>query len=393
MICRIITTKEKILKHQSGKIIAEVFFILKNIAVFFGGKSVERDVSVITGVMASNCIDKEKYNAIPVYVTEDGAWYTGQALFDLDEYKNLDFKKLKQVTFVSGSNKLFVLKNKRVKPFCSIYCALNCMHGGVGENGSLSGVFNALDLPSASPDVLSSSVSMDKAFTKTVMKGLGVKTLPYKKITENDIDALDISPLTFPVIVKPNGLGSSVGVTVVKDQTSLKSAVEFALRYDATVIIEPFLQGVTEINCAGFLAPDDQVEISLCERPVSRGDILSFSDKYQGGKRQFPADIDEKIAKKIQSVTKKVYQALNFNGVIRIDYFVQGGTVYLNEINSVPGSLANYLFGESMADFTRLINQLIETGVSKNSKRQTLNTKFNSGILTGLSPKGSKRLH
>ena len=122
-------------------------------------------------------------------------------------------------------------------------------------------------------------------------------------------------------------------------------------------------------------------------------DVLSFSDKYQGGKRQFPADIDEKIAKKIQSVTKKVYQALNFNGVIRIDYFVQGGTVYLNEINSVPGSLANYLFGESMADFTRLINQLIETGVSKNSKRQTLNTKFNSGILTGLSPKGSKRLH
>ena len=369
------------------------FFILKNIAVFFGGNSVERDVSIITGVMASNSIDKERYNAIPVYVSEDGTWYTGQTLFDLDEYKNLDFKKLKKVTFVWGSNKLYVVNNKRLKPFCSIYCALNCMHGGAGENGALSGVFSTLDLPSASPDVLPCAVSMDKAFTKTVMKGLGVKTLPYKKVTEKDGEDIDVAPLTFPVIVKPNTLGSSVGVNVVKDQTALKGALLYAFRYDDTVIIEPYLQGATEINCAGYLKNDDVVQISLCERPFARGDVLSFNDKYQGGKRQFPADIEPKIAKKIQTVTEKVYQALGFNGVIRVDYFVKDGTVYLNEINSIPGSLAHYLFGENMKDFTKLINELIAVGVSKNSKKQTLNRKFSSGILTGLTPKGAKRLH
>ena len=148
---------------------------MKNAVVFFGGKSVEHDVSVITGVMTANSIDKTKYNAVPVYVSKSSEWYSGESLLDLDGYKNIDFNKLQRVTFLTGDNRLHIVKGKKLKELCAVAVGINCMHGGIGEDGSLSGLLNFCGVPLASPSLLSASVSMDKNFTKTALKGFGVK--------------------------------------------------------------------------------------------------------------------------------------------------------------------------------------------------------------------------
>ncbi len=354
---------------------------MKNVAVFFGGQSVEHDVSVITGALTTNSIDKNLYNAVPVYVDKDGIWYTGEILKDVDEYKNLDYKKLTEVAFRTGSNVLYKIKGKKIKPLYSISVAINCMHGERGEDGCLAGILKSLNIPLASPDITASSVCMDKSFTKTVMKGLRIKTLPSVTV-KNKLDQKEIfSKLKLPLLVKPNSLGSSIGLTRVDDKEELASAVALAKRFGEQVIIEPCLRNFIEINCAAYRNENDQIIVSECERPVGKDGILSFDDKYKSGKRIFPADIDKDISDNIKKTTKKVYAELNAEGVIRIDYFVCGSEVYLNEVNTVPGSLAFYLFGDTLKSFTELLNELLRVAIKRGNERATVQKTFSTGIL------------
>ena len=186
---------------------------MKNILVFYGGISCEHDVSVVTGVLTLNSLDKEKYNPIPVYVTKNGEWLSGSELFDVAFYKHNDFKKIKRVTLVSGEKSLY-LKGRRLKKLADIYCAINCMHGLNGEDGCLAGTLKLLGIPLASPDMFGSSFAIDKEFTKIVLKGLNVKSLPYVSVTKNeyvkDINSLITkihSSIDYPLILKPANLG------------------------------------------------------------------------------------------------------------------------------------------------------------------------------------------
>ncbi len=362
---------------------------MKNIAVFYGGVSVEHDVSVITGVMTVNSLDKKRFNAFPVYVDGNGEWFTGEILKDPDVYKNLNYKKLKRVTFVAGENALYVKNGKKLKLLCKVYCAINCLHGERGEDGSLVGIFNMCDIPCASPSIYSSAVAMDKTLTKAALKGVNVKTLPF--IVARSFDKPKTPDFGFPVVVKPVCGGSSIGVSVAETEEDLKRAVDYALKFGEKAVIEPCLKDFTEINCAAYKKAG-KIRVSACERPVGRTEILTFSDKYEGGKRVFPADIDPTFAAKIRSITEKVYKTFGFSGVIRIDYFLKDGKIYLNEINSVPGSLAYYLFSDSLSGFTVMLNELIETAISEFAERSELQRKFDSGILSFSGAKGSKRL-
>ena len=365
---------------------------MKNILVFFGGISVERDVSVITGVLTLNSIDKTKYNPVPIYVDQTGAWYTGEKLSDLDEYKNLDIKNLERVVLFSGDNNLYVLKKNKLKQKFPISCAVNCMHGERGENGSLSGLLALSNIPLASPNVLPSAISMDKAVSKIVLSGLSIASLPFITVeSATNIEKLKI-PFSFPVIVKPNDGGSSIGIARAKNRSELQDAVCFALRYSRKVIIEPMLSGFTEINCAGYKNKNGNVIVSPCEKPVGSGEILSFSDKYVSGKREFPAKLEINVRNKIQEYTKTIYKSLGFTGTVRIDFFVVDGEVLVNEINSVPGSLAFYLFTDTLKEFSALLSELITVAESDFSKDQTLIKKFSSKILSFGGGKGSKKL-
>ncbi len=362
---------------------------MKNIAVFYGGKSVEHDVSVITGVMTANSLDKEKFNAVPVYVAKNGGWYTGEILKDPDAYSSLSLNKLKKLTVVSGENALYEKKRGRLKLLCNVYCAINCMHGERGEDGSLAGVLNMCDIPCASPDITSSALAMDKAFTKAAMKGAGIKVLPFmicgggKRIEEPKFG--------YPVIVKPVKGGSSVGVGKAENREEFLKALSYALKFGDKAIAEPLLKGFTEINCAAY-KKNGEIKVSLCERPIGRTEILTFSDKYEGGKREFPAKIDFNVAAKIRTLTERAYRIFGFRGVIRIDYFVKDKTVYLNEINSVPGSLAYYLFYDTLSGFKTMLSEMIEEGVKEFSEHSTEVKEFDSGILSFCGAKGVKQL-
>lgn len=364
---------------------------MKSVAVFFGGQSVEHDISLITGVMTVNSIEKDKFNSIPILVDKEGVWYTGESLLDLDNYKKLDFSKLKRVTVINGDNTLYQIKGKKLLPIEKIFMAINCMHGENGEDGSLVGVLKMSGIAYCSPDMLASSISMDKNFTKLVMKGLNIPTVKGVLIKDfKDIDQV-IQKIGFPMIVKPNLLGSSIGVRRADDKNELIEAVNYALRYGESAIVEKCLENVTEINCAVYRDGQNLI-VSECEKPVMKGDFLTFNDKYKSGKRVFPADIDKKYSDKIKSITKKVYQNLNFNGVIRIDYFLCDGKVYLNEINSVPGSLSYYLFGDTLKSFSKMLTALILQGEKEYLQNCSFIREYNSGILMGFGAKGSKRL-
>lgn len=364
---------------------------MQNILVFFGGKSVEHDVSIITGVMALNTIKRSKYNAVPIYVDRQGKFYTGESLFDLSSYKNLNYKKLKEVTFKFGENKIYQIKGNKLKELFSVKCAINCMHGGLGEDGSFAGFINYLDIPFCSPNVLSSSVCMDKAFTKIMLKGLNVLALPYVLVSSTDGVEKKVKNLRYPLIVKPNKLGSSIGIQKVESEKDLFKAVASALKYGEKAIIEPCLTNFIEINCACYKDRLNKVIVSECEQPKGCEEVLSFSDKYEKGEREFPANIDEKLSNYIKKTTEKVYVALGLDGIIRVDYMIVDGKVYLNEINTVPGSLSYYLFCDTFSDFTDILQGLIEKAGFDKAKENSYNKNFNCNLLNCSGSKGAKR--
>ena len=364
---------------------------MRNIAVFFGGESVEHDISVITGVIVMNSIDKSGDVSIPVFVGRDGKWYTGQILKDIDFYKALDLKKLKRVSMVFGDNTLYYFRGKRLKEFCTLSSAINCMHGGVGEDGSMMGCLNVLGIPTASPNVLSSSAFMDKAMTKILLKGIKVDTLKCV-VLDNDKELENVEKAFFyPVIVKPISLGSSVGIKVARDRKELKDGVLFALRYANKVVVEPFLKNVMEINCAVY-KDRGGVVVSECERPIKKNTLLDFDDKYMAGDREFPAKIPDKIRDKIRKIAQKIYTCFDMQGIIRIDFMVDNEKVLVNEVNTVPGSLAYYLFADSSEEFSAILKRLTDLAITLQAKDKTLVKRFSSSVLNIKGAKGSKRL-
>ncbi len=365
---------------------------MKNIVVVFGGVSVEHDVSIITGVLTLNSLDREKFNPIPVYIDKEGRWWNGESLFDIDEYKKTDYKKLKRVTLTTGSNILYQIigekDNKKLKKIGAVSVAVNCLHGG-GEGGSLSGLMQNCFIPVASPDVLSSAVAMDKGATKIFLKGLNIPYVQYivcKSIPKTEC----YKKLNFPLIVKPISTGSSIGITTANDQKELNSAVSLALRYDNRVIVEEKLTGIMEINCGAYMDEEGEVVVSECEKPIGSSAILSFEDKYLSGDREFPANIDEDIANRIKKLTKKIYLALGFNGIIRIDFFVRGSEVLVNEINSVPGSLAYYLFSDTLKGYSKILTKIIRLAEINFARESSVIKEFSTNLLSISGTKGGK---
>lgn len=359
---------------------------MKNIAVFFGGTTVEHDVSVITGVLTLNSLNKSVYSPVPIYVHKDGTFYTGDELFDIENYKALNFKKLKKAAFFSGDRTVYSVKGKKIKPVCILAAAINCLHGERGEDGAISGLCGLSGIPLASPDILSSAVSMDKCATKIFLKGINVPTIQYVKI-EKAADVKSAEKLGFPLIIKPARSGSSFGIRKVVKKDDLYSAYAYALKFDDKIIAERCAENFIEINCAAYFN-GEKIIVSECEQPKGGGDILSFADKYKDGERVFPAKIDKELSDTIKKYTAKVYAALGFSGIIRIDYIIENKKIYLNEINSVPGSLAYYLFTKTTKEFGKILQTLIETAEKEFNRRSTLEREFKSEILD---VKGAKR--
>ncbi len=365
---------------------------MKNIAVFFGGTTVEHDISCITGVMTLHTLDRALYNPIPVYIAEDGVWWTGSELFEIENFKNLNYKKLFRVTLKEGDNKFLIYKGKRLKEIGAIYCAINCMHGARGEDGSLAGLLNFYTIPLASPNLISSGIAIDKDITKKALKGIGVKTLS-QKVIKSEREILSVKDkIKYPLLIKPAQLGSSIGIEKALSKEEFIGACRSVFRYDKKIIVEPYLQNIIEINCSAYQDEAGSIIVSECERPLYKGDILSFDNKYKEGEREFPAKITKDVSLKIKEITKKVYSELDFSGIIRIDFFVKDKEIFVNEINSVPGSLAYYLFSKTLKEFSKVITSVIMSAVKDYSKQSTLKREYKTSILSFEGSKGPKQL-
>ena len=370
---------------------------MKNVLVFFGGVSCEHDVSIITGVMTANCLSGRE-NVYPVYIDAKGKWHTGEKLKELSWYKTRDFSLVTPVTVVPGDNRLYAVKRNKLKEICIVDAAINCTHGVNGEDGTLAGVMRLSKIAFASPGLFPSSLSMDKYFTKIALKGIGADTLPYVKLGRANYlrkralaSKFVTGKLKFPVIVKPANLGSSIGIKVAKNEAELYEALDDAFRYDDKVIVERALTDFREINCA-CIRLGDKYLVSECEEPKLSGDILSFADKYSGEKKTvFPAELDKKVSDEIKSITSYVYRKLEFRGAVRIDFLLDGEKVYVNEINSVPGSLAYYLFSDSIREFCSLLVGSVDFAAEEETDRENNVYDYSANILNA-DLKGGEKL-
>ena len=391
-----------------------------NIAVFFGCRSVEHEVSIISAVQAMHSINRDKYDVIPVYVSKDGISYTGNELFDIENYKDLPalLKAVHPVTVIreNGRAVLRFLDNKTFKKNADIPLdvCFPVVHGTNCEDGTMAGYFEYLGVPYISCDIISAAVGMDKKVFKDVLSSHGLPVLPcvcfYAREYKLDPDKT-VAEITekvgFPLIVKPVNLGSSVGITKAENEAELREAVELAVSFADRVLAEKAVENLREINCS-VLGDCDECEASVCEEPFMTDKILSYKDKYLGGEkgskqqgaskgmaslgRKIPADISSEKSDEIKELSVKIFKAMGCSGVVRIDYLMNDATgeVFANEINTIPGSLAFYLWEASGLSYTDMIDRLVDTAFRRQRKRENLTYTIDTNILAGVKLGGTK---
>ncbi len=380
-----------------------------NVGVFFGGRSVEHEVSIISALQAIDNIDKEKYSIVPVYITKAGVWYTGDALLDVEAFKDIDKLLLnckKLMIENDGSQKVMVkypLSKFGKNIIGTIDVAFPIIHGTNGEDGSLQGYFESINIPYVGCDVLSSAVGMDKVFAKKLLKDAGVPVLEcvwfYSIEWLKDRDSLITkieSEIKYPLIVKPANTGSSVGVKRVDNRVELEEAVDLARKFSKKIMAEVMVVNLREINCS-VLGDYEKAEPSVCEEPISSKDILTYQDKYMsnsskyggskgmsGASRQIPADIDEEITKEIQKLAVDTFKTIGCAGVVRIDFLIDKDTnkVFVNELNTIPGSLAFYLWEATGKKYVELTEDLIKLALKKDREKEELMFTFDTNILS-----------
>ncbi len=359
---------------------------MRKVAVLFGGKSCENEISVLTGVFVLNLIDREKFDPVPIYLHTDGGMYTSSKMTDLSVFRERRFSSFERVFFEGGTLYAFGEKKRKLKRLCAIDCALNCCHGGLGEGGGVSALMALNGIPLASPKLTASGVFMDKSLTKVVLQGLGIPTVEYIRANEKDYEKRGAflmrsieSKLKYPVVVKPAHLGSSIGISLAKNETEARRAIETAFELDTRVIVEKYLAEKRDINCAAYTL-GGEIFVSEPEEAFGTG-IYSFEDKYvkrtaDGVKSGERGRIEGELREKIRSYTKTVYKRMNLFGAVRMDFLVSGKQVYLCEVNTVPGSLAYYLFCERVSDAKNFFSDLLEEAIraQKAEKKKLLTT-------------------
>lgn len=398
------------------------------VGVFFGGASVEHEISVITMNQAISSLNPEKYEVVPIYIAKNGVMYTGDDLLDLYSFKDMDvlLKRCYKVAVVNDGKGVKVVRcpapwiGKRV--LNTIDVAFPIVHGTNCEDGTIEGFLTLLGIPYVGPDIMASSIGMDKILQKKVLRDSGIPvvdfvsfySMEYIKDEEKILDNIE-SELDYPVIVKPGNLGSSVGIRKAKNKPELEEAIEFAMEFADRIIVEKAVEDLKEINCS-VIGNLSESEASVCEEPFFTDDILSYTDKYigngkskggtiGGGKntnikfsspktagktsgesfsnKKIPADISKEKTEEIQNLTKEVFKVLGCNGVSRVDFLIDTKTdkVYVNEINTIPGALSYYLWEATGKSFEQELDELIDLAIKRQRDREKLTFSNDQNIL------------
>ena len=378
------------------------------VAVIFGGRSVEHDVSIVTAHQVMAALGS-RHEVVPIYVTKEGKWLTGAALNDLSVYRARSWDEAGEpahIAPVHGTGGLTVaggrLRGPRVVPVDVVVPAI---HGTFGEDGTLQGLLELAGLPYTGSGVVGSAVGMDKVAMKRAFRAAG---LPVVRDAVVEAATLDDDPervydrieneLGYPAFVKPARLGSSVGIGKASDRAELAAALDVARRYDRRVVVEESKERCIEVNCSVLGGPGREPAASVCEQPVRWQDFLSFENKYLAGskggpsskgggmadqERRIPASITDELTKQVQDNALRAFEAVDAAGVARVDSFVDEATgeTWVMEINTVPGSFSFYLWEKSGMPFEDLVDALLEIALAGERERSELMFSFDSTLL------------
>jgi D-alanine-D-alanine ligase len=322
-----------------------------NIAILFGGSSFEHEISIVSAITMKKVLKRSTLTYI--FVSADRKFY----LIDTEKinsklFSSGEYKKSKELTLKSGGFSVDGMFGSKDVAFDVV---LNLIHGRDGEDGKLASMMEFYGIPFISPRIEASALSYNKLYTKFLAESLGVKTVAYEHLSKNDERKISMA---YPVIIKPVRLGSSIGVSIVKEASELDYALDVAFEFDTDVIVEPFIESVKEFNQAGCFT--NEWELSIVEEP-HKEEFLDFEKKYMDFSRDsqvLAADISDGLKKNIQESFKKIYDPLFKGSIIRCDFFVVDNEVLLNEINPIPGSMANYLFEDFEGMVQRLFTHL-----------------------------------
>ncbi len=383
----------------------------KQLAVIFGGRTSEHDISVITALQLMDNADKAKYDIHPVYISHAGVWYTGEGLRDIKAIKDFDPKRKDiypaHIPPVPGGGLCIGGALFRAQKSVPLDAAVVAMHGMHGEDGTVQGLLELANLPYTSASVLGSSVGMDKIMMKAAFRAVGAPLLPdihfLRSEWERDSEALVglvEAELGYPVFIKPANLGSSIGIGRAVSRESLITAVEVAAKYDRRILVEKGVNNALEYNCA-CLGYGEDAFVSEVERPVSWREFLSFDEKYMRGakqagmkslERELPANISADLKDEIQSSTRLLFKELDCKGVVRVDYLYDpaGGKLFVNEINTIPGSFAFYLFEPVGLPFPTLIDRLVEYAIKAHEDKGRSSFAYDSKVLSKAAVQGQK---
>lgn len=388
-----------------------------NIGVFFGGRSTEHEISVISANQAMHAIDKEKYDVTPIYITKEGHWFTGEALMEIANYRDTKalLEKCTEVYMrpVYGDYNLYSTEKSMFKSQPKVAAALDVvipvLHGSNGEDGTFQGVLQSIGIPFAGCDVLSSANGMDKITMKMILRESGIPVVDYVWFTDkqwfaqrDELVARIEEKIGYPVIVKPANLGSIVGIGRADNREALIQKVEDAERYTSRIIVEHLVEQLQEINCS-VLGNCDDYRMSVLEEPIKSGEILSYEDKYMGGtkgakgmqasQKRIPADLPEEMTKYIQHLAGETFRVLSCHGVSRVDVIVDraDNKVYVNEINTIPGSLSFYLWEATGLTFDKLMDELVSLALKRKRDAGLKTVSYSQNIFAmGGGVKGAK---
>ena len=385
------------------------------IGVFFGGRSTEHEISVISANQAINAIDKDKFDVVPVYITKQGKWYTGDALLEISNYRNIAsmLDKCQEVYMkpIYGDYNLYKAKKPMFGSdvFAKFDVVIPVLHGSNGEDGIFEGVLETIGIPYAGCSTLASANGMDKITMKMILQASGIPVVDYLWFTDRQWfekrDELigDIEKkLGYPVIVKPANLGSSVGIGRAHDREDLIDKINTAEQYSSRIIVEHMVDNLQEINCS-VLGDCDDYQTSVLEEPIKSGEILSYTDKYMGGtkgktgmqsaQKRIPADLPESETALIKDLASKTFAVLSCHGVSRVDMIIDrdNRNIYVNEINTIPGSLSFYLWEASGIKFDKLMERLVSLALKRKRDESTKTVSYDQNIFSmGGGVKGAK---
>ena len=369
-----------------------------NIGVVFGGKSVEHEISIISAIEVMNYLDSNKYNVIPIYVDKENTWYTGMHLKDILHYRDIDLVKryATKVSLVKDDKRILLRKiNFPKKDLYILDLIIPIGHGAYLEDGNLQGYLTTLGIAYTGSSTLASAIGQDKVITKQLLQANDIAVVPYtwfydyqfQKSSKEIINKIE-KELKYPLFVKPATLGSSIGVAKVSDAKELSTAIKNAIVLDKKILVEEAINNPKELNIS-VMGDYEKQEVSAIEEINVDDEFYTFKEKYVDGLNKVrPLKKGSKIISKelqmaVEETALKAFQIINASGIIRVDFLFdsKANKLYVNEINTCPGSLAQYLWLESNVRGPELLDDYIKIAIKNRDKRREKKEAFAGNLL------------